>query len=243
MATLARTPLLTILDSLAAGARVFADAMGTGAEAGTVSRGAANNVATLLANIDIDVAGLMPAFSIRADLVLTSALARTLGGRSLMTALDAHYGGAGGLNQALQAFALRVHPDLRTLGIQIDAENAFPPATQTLGEATVTGSGAVSYSVGETVDTGLYAKANCVLRTAHLIGAVTIVAHCVMTTREGGSATQIVTVPSGTASGTTFDIGTHGTDLYIGCSAVTITGGTAGETFTIDTEVEREVAL
>jgi hypothetical protein len=237
------TPLRTILDSLAKGVQLFAAAVGSGSEANTVSKGATNNVATLLEYIDDDVAGLVPAFSRRSELAITETLARTLAGASIMTALDRHYGGTGGLNRQLQAFGLRVHPDLRTLGIQIDADNAFPPAVVPFGSATVTGSGAATYVVASQVDTTLYAKANVVLRTTHTIGAAAIVATCTMQKRDGTTENKVVTVPALTASGVSIDIGTHGTDLYIGCSAVTITGGTAGETFTIETEVERTVAL
>jgi hypothetical protein len=245
VATLAITPLLTILDSLAKAVQIFAAAVGaSGSDVSTVSEGAANNVVTLADAVasSNDVAALVKEFQERATLVTTDALARTLQGERVQVALDAHYGGTGGLNRFLTAQGKRVHPDLRRLGIQVDAVNAFPPAIVTLATFAVTGAATGTLTPGSDVDTGLYGKANTVVRTTTAIGSTTTVT-LTMKKLDGTTEQQLVTLPSGTASGVEFDIGTHGTDLYVGVSAIAVAGGTAGNGFAVRTEVERAIAL
>lgn len=244
MATLAVVTLLTVLDSLAKGIQLFEAGIGVStSEPDTLAKGAANNVATLVDLADADVAGLVQAFASRADLVIAPALYRALQGERLLSALDAHYGGAGGLNATLTTAGKRVHPDVRKIGIQLDAVNAFPPEVVSLASFTVTGAGAGTYTAGTPVDRSLYGKANCVVRTATLIGATPIDVTCTMQKIDGTTESKVVTIGAGTASGTSVDIGTHDTDMYVACTLITITGGSAGESFTVRTEVERTVTL
>ncbi len=244
MAVLAAASLLVVLDSLAKGVALFEAGVGlTTSVASTVAKGAANNVTTLVDVGDADLAALITEFDRRTALVIASALYRTLNGERLLAALDVHYGGTGSLNRYLTTQDKRVHPDLRKIGMQIDGINAFAPALVSLATFTVTGDGAGTYVDVASVDGNLYGKANCVLRATTLIGVATIEATLTMDLIDGTTESKAVSIPNGTASGTEFDIGTHDTDMYVGCSAISITGGTADDAFEIRTKVERTLVL
>lgn len=244
MATLAVATLLTVLDSIAKGVELFEAGIGVStSDANTLAKGAANNVATLVAVGDADVAGLISTLSRRAELVIAPRLYRALQGAPLMTALDAHYGSTGGLNQILRSNDRRVHPNVCKIGIAVDSINTFCPEAITLASFAVTGAGAGTLTPGSSIDTTQYGKANCILRTGTVIGATPIEATCTMRRIDGTTETKLVTVPGGTAADTDIDIGTHGTDMYIACTNITITGGSAGESFTVRTEVERTLTL
>lgn len=247
--SLSAADLLTVLDSVAKGVALFEGALGIlGSESNTVSKGAANNVATLQALADIAVQGdLAAVFRARAEATKAGALYRTLGGSAIQRALDKHYGDAtagGSLNAFLKAQDKRVHPDLRKIGFQIDAENAFAPtAVDPVASFAVTGSGAGSFSAGSDVDTTLYGKANMSVKTTTLIGAAPIIATLAMTKLDGSTESKQVTIPGATAQNTVIAIGTPGTDMYVGCSGISITGGTNGDGFKVVSVVERTVTL
>jgi hypothetical protein len=246
MATLAAASLVTILDSIAKGVQLFEAGVGIDVSvANTVAKGAANNVTTLVTALGAaqDVTALLLEFEARRALVVAGALYRTLQGERVQTAFDAHYGGTGGLNRFLATEGRRVHPDLRKIGIQLDAPNAFPPAIVTLGSFAVTGAGAGTFTLVGDVDQSLYGKANTVVRTTTVIGAVAIVATLTMKKADGTTVAKQVTIPNGSGSGVEVDIGVHGTDMYIGVTAISITGGTAGEGFEVRTEIERTLGL
>lgn len=244
MATLAVATLLTVLDSLAKGVQLFEGGIGVSTgDANTVAKGAANNVATLVAVADADLAELVMAFDRRQALVTASALYRTLQGPPLMTALDEHYGGVGGLNRVLRANNKRVHPNLTKIGLSIDSVNTFCPDVVTLATFAVTGSGAGTFSAGTDIDTTAYGPANAVVRATTLIGAAPVVATCTLRLIDGTSTTKVVTLPAGSPSGTEVAIGTPGTDMFVACTGITITGGTTGDAFSVRTAVERTLTL
>lgn len=246
MSRLAVTPLLAILDSLAKGAEILDSALGEDSgDAGSVAAGAANNLATLFDQVDDadEIPQLIGAFDRRRALVTATALLPALQGARIGQALDTHYGGTGSLVRFLAQQDARVHPDLRRIGISIDAPQAFPPAVVALGTFAVSGAGAGTFTVGDAIDRAHYGKANVVVRTTSLIGAAAIVATLTLTRIDGTSTTQDVTIPGGTVSGDDIDVGVHGTDMFVACTLVTITGGTAGDAFAVRTEVERVLAL
>lgn len=246
MATLRAVALLAILDSLAAQAQVVRDAIGASdVDTGSVAEGAANTLATLFEEIsdDNDLGGLILAAQRRQADITADRLYRALQGERMQVALDAHYGGTGSLNRFLTDENARAHPDVRLLGIQIDAVNAFAPARVTLGAFAVSGSGAGTYTADDAVDTSLYGNANLVVRTTSGIGGASITATLTLRRFDGSTTTKAVTIPGGTASGVRIDVGTHGTDMAVACTAVSITGGTSGDAFVVETEVERAVAL
>jgi hypothetical protein len=246
---LAVTPLLTVLDSIAKGVELFENAVGIlGSESTTVGLGAANNVATLIAIADDDVqADLVAAFRARAANVLAGVLYGALGGANVQRVLNAHFGASGGggsLNAFLTTSDKRVHPNLRKIGMQIDSVNAFcPTAVDPVAGFAVSGSGAGTFTAGSDIDTSLYGKAKMVVHTTTAIGASTITATLTMKKIDGTTTSKVVTIPNGTAINTDIAIGTPGTDLYVGCSAIAITGGTSGEGFKVVSQVERTIAL
>lgn len=244
---LALATLLSLLDSIAKQVDLFDAAIGlTGAEANTVSKGAANNVATLQAVADASVqADLMPAFRARAEAVKAGALERVLGGAAIQRVLGAHYGAAaGGLNQYLQQQDARVHPNLRKVGFQIDPANAFTPtAVDPVALFAVGGSGVGTYTAGADVDTEQYGKAAMRIRTTSVIGAAAIVATLTMKRADGSTESKVLNIGAGTSSGVEAAIGTPGTDLYIGCTGISISGGTTGDGFKVVSVVERTITL
>ncbi len=246
MAELALSPLLTLLDSVAKQVEVCAGAFGTGSEAGTVSLGAANNVATLQAIADVQVqADLSAVVRQRAVLMTTTLAALMLYGPPLQRALDRHYGTTyGSLGRFLEAQDARVHPALRTIGFQIDPLRAFcPTVVDPVATFVLSGPGAGTFTAGTAIDTTQYGKARMVLETETLIGASTLTVSCAMRKENGTQETKVVTVPSGTASGTTFSIGSAGVDLYVACVGLTVAGGTAADAVTVKSQIERVVAL
>lgn len=243
---LALATLLTVLDSIAKGVALFEAAVGTGSEADTLSKGAANNVTTLQSVADSQVqADLMTAFRARAEAMKSASLDRVLGGAAIQRVLSKHYGeSAAGLNQYLKTNDSRVHPNLTDIGFQIDPENVFAPAAvDPVASFAVTGAGAGTFAAGSSIDTTLYGKANMKVKTTSLIGASTITATVTMTKIDGSSESKQVTIPNSTAANTEFNVGTPGTDMYIGCTAIAITGGTNGDAFKVISAVERTIAL
>lgn len=246
MAELSLSSLLTLLDSVAAQVIVCEAAFGTGSESGTVSLGAANNVSSLQAIADLQVqADLAAVVRQRAALVKSSVVDLALYGPPLQRALDKHYGATyGGLGRFLEAQGARVHPVLRNIGFQIDPLRAFcPTVIDPVASFALTGPGAGSFTAGSAVDTALYGKARMVLETTSAIGGVTITVSLAMRKENGTQETKVVSVPSGTASGVTFSVGTSGVDLYVACLSITVSGGTAADAFKVKSQIERVVAL
>jgi hypothetical protein len=247
MAELALSPLLTLLDSVAKQVEVCEGAFGLlGTETGTVSKGAANNVATIQAIADVQVqADLSAVVRQRASLVLAGVIGQALYGPPLQRALDRHYGATvGSLGRFLETQDARVHPLLRSVGFQIDPLRAFcPVVVDPVASFTLTGAGAGTFTAGTPIDTTQYGKARMVLEAETLIGASPITVSCAMRKENGTQETKVVTVPAGTASGTTFSIGTAGVDLYVACLSITVAGGTAADAVTVKSQIERVIAL
>lgn len=243
--SLALATVLTVLDSVAKGVEVFEAAVGTGSESGTVSKGAANNVATLQAVSDSVVqADLMAVFVARAANVQQSALERGLIGPIVQRALDRHYGDSNGsLNAFLTTQDARVSSLLRNIGFQIDARNAFGPTViDPMATFLVSGSGAGAFALVAAIDDTTYGKAHLKVKTTTLIGGAAIAATLTLTKADGSSEAQVVNITGGSASGTEFDVGAAG-DRYLACTNITITGGTAADGFKVISTIERVLAL
>lgn len=242
---LALATLLVVLDSIAKGVEVLETAAGTGAEAGTVSKGAANNVTTLLAEADSAVqADLMAVFVGRATMVKQAVIERALVGGPVQRALDRHYGEAfGSLNDFLKNQDARVHPLLRNVGFQIDAPNAFcPTAIDPVASFLVTGSGAGTFTAGTSVDESNYGKAHFKVRTTSVIGAAAIAATLTLRKADGSTENKVVNIAGLTGSGVEFDVGVAA-DRYLACTNISITGGTASDAFKVLSTIERTIAL
>lgn len=246
MATLTISALLTLLDSIAAGVARFESGIGvSGSVANTTAKGAANNVATLLAVADATVeTDLLSVFGARAAAVVAASLYGALYGAALQRALDRHYGSVAGLNAALATAGVRVHPDLRKIGFQIDAPNAFcATVVDPVASYVVTGAGAGTFTAGSDLDTTVYGKANLSVVVTHAIGGVNLVATLSLKRIEGTRETRTVTMPALSLIGASVAIGTPGADMYVGVTSVTVAGGTAGDAFKVVSGIERTVAL
>lgn len=242
---LALATLLTLLDSMAKQVEVLEGAVGTGSQAGTVSKGATNNVTTLQALADSAVlADLMAPFVARAASVQQAVVERALVGAPIQRALDRHYGTSdGSLNDFLRNQDARVHPLLRNIGFQIDPRNAFmPTAIDPVATFAVTGAGAGTFTAVAGVDEALYGQVHFKVRTTGVIGGAAIAATLTLTKADGSSEQKVVNIADGTGSGVELDVGLA-TDRYLACTNISITGGTAGDTFKIISTVERTIAL
>lgn len=143
------------------------------------------------------------------------------------------------LNAWLTADGTRVHPDFkRACNPNISAVNTFPPVT-VLGTYAVSGSGAGALTDGDAVNTTLFGGAQIELEvTGGAIGAASITVTVVGTTASGSSITKTGTIDSGALVGAKFDVGI-GSDRYVDVTSVTITGGTTGDAFKIQTKLDR----
>ena len=74
--------------------------------------------------------------------------------------------------------------------------------------------------------------------TGGTIGAASITVTVVGTTASGSSITKTGTITNGSEVGAKFDVGI-GTDRYVDVTSVTITGGTTGDAFQIQTKLDR----
>lgn len=243
MGSLALNPLLTLLDSVAQQTVMFETALGTGSEADTVSKGAANNVNTIEAIADSDVQrDLMPSFASRAEYVKQTHLARALAGGPLQHAIDRHYGSVAGLNAFLKTNDARVHPALTRIGFQIDVENQFAPSVLDLATFAVTAAAEGTFTTLTTLETQGYGKAHLQLRATADIGAAAIVVTLSLRKADGSNEEQVVTIPAGTDEDDTIDVGIS-SDRYLEVLGISITGGTAADGFAVQTVIERAIAL
>lgn len=244
MGVISATVLTTLLDSLASGKLIFDAGMGTlGTEANTVSKAANNDLTTLAAVADNDVqADLALMFRTRAGGVVAGSLYSSLGAYNLWWAIDRH---VSGLDTFLRTNNVRVSQALQALGFPLSAEQILPPSVNPMATYAVTGSGAGTYSHVADVDTSAYGRAWLQLVTTSVIGAAAIVVTVTGLQFDGVTPTSVsATIPSGSSSGATVNIGTLGTqaDSYDSVTGISITGGTSGDTFKVVSRVERAIS-
>lgn len=153
------------------------------------------------------------------------------------SAVIAHLGSD--LNAWLLADGTRVLPDFKlACNPNISAANTCPPVT-VLGTYAVSGSGAGTFTDGDAVDTTLFGGAQLELEvTDGTIGGASITVTVVGTTASGSSITKTGSITNGSLVGTKADVGI-GTDQYVDVTSVTITGGTNGDAFRIQTKLDR----
>lgn len=229
MGQLSVNTFLTLADSLAKQAALL--------KAGfdSFAAGTANNTATLLAAADIDVeADLAPAF--RRVPQSAAAIAPVFYQR--LTALDMHLGGIGYFLADANA---RVAPEFRDLLWRVPPAQVFPPTTQ-VAHFTVTGSGAGTFTHDGAIDTTQFGPAAVELVATDQIGAAAINVTLTLTKLDGTSAVKTATIPANSANGTVVQVD-GGAVAYTDCTAITITGGTGGDSFKVATVLERVIAL
>lgn len=145
------------------------------------------------------------------------------------------------LNTWLTAGALRVHHLFRRGGnTTIQPVNVFPPATS-LGSMAVTGSGSGTFADGQAVSTSLYGGAQIELEvTGNPIGAADIVATVACIFAGGTTDTRSGTIPSGSIVGFKLELGTA-SDRIVNITGITLTGGTNGDAFRVQTIEDRSL--
>jgi hypothetical protein len=233
---------LALLDSIAKQREILDGALGTPSAASTVRKGIqdnANRVKALSSIEELDEL-LMP-FHRPVGYVLTDRIMADAAGESIR-ALNGH---AGGLDNFLSTNDSRVHEYAalvaRNVGYFISASRVMAPQTD-VATFDVTGAGAGTFTDTGSVDTNKYGKAPFVLETTVAIGATQIDATLTMVKLDGTTENKVVSIPASSANGTVIDIGVAG-DMYIDCSGITITGGSAGDAFKVRSKLERTIAL
>jgi hypothetical protein len=219
------------------------------------------NVATGLTNAVSDIQSYDDDPDLQVDLLAdTRAVAKALasGGaaytalvaqlRSLLTAVQRQIGANGGtsIDRFCTDNAVRVSSSFRdlcaALGVTVSAANVFKATKQTLATETVTGAGAGTFSGTGSLDTSLYGPLACEVECLTAIGVTPIVATLTMVKADATTQAKTVTLTASSLINSLFAVGTS-TDLYVDCSAVTFTGGTAAEQFRVQTKILRSPSL
>lgn len=241
---LAAGTLIVLLDSLAREVVVLDGALGSdGTDPATISGLAATSRDTLAVIDDASIQNdLTPIFSRRAALVRSSVLYPALNGLMVARALDQHFGGNGSLNRFLTENDLRVHPNVRKLGVQIDSRNVFRE-TELDPVARYEGSGAGTgdFMAGSDVDTAEYGEVAMEV-VVEVMGASERVLRLTLKNFDGTTETRDVVLPAGAAAGTAFPVGAAG-DRFVGVAGIVTVGvgGNAGDRIRVRSIVERVI--
>lgn len=234
--------LLTVLDSLASEVVVLENAFGLdGTVAGTIS-GKASAISNLLAAIDdLSVQRDLTAITARVAALLTATVFYpALNGLTLARAFDAHYGGNGALNRFLTDNDLRVHPNLRKMGIQIDSRNVFrDTALDPVARYEGTGAGAGVFLAGSDIDTAQFGEAGLEV-VVEVMGAIGRTLRLTLKNYDGTTELRDVIVAGNAAANSVLPVGA-GVDRYIGVADIVTTGGggTAADRFRVRSKIER----
>jgi hypothetical protein len=241
---LAGAVLLTVLDSLASEVTQLEDVFGIdGTDPNTIA-GKASAARDLLAALDDATVqrDVTIVFARRPPLVIASSLYPSLQGLMIARALDAHYGGNGSLNRFLTDNDLRVSPNLRKIGIQIDSRNVFrdtalDPVARYEGE----GAGTGTFIAGSDIDTSLYGEAALEV-VVEAMGAVARTLRLSLKNFDGTIELRDVAIPGNAALNAAFPVGAAN-DRFVGVTNIITTGGggTAADLFRVRSKVERGI--
>lgn len=148
------------------------------------------------------------------------------------------------VNAWLATSGLRVHHLFRRGGnSSLSPVNVFPPVT-VMGTFAVTGSGTGTWTedpdTNGKVDTRMYADAQLeVMVINQPIGAADITVSITGTDFDGNAqGPHVAVIPSGSIVGTKVDVDLS-TDRFATVTLVTITGGTSGDNFQVQTKEDR----
>lgn len=243
MATISVTNFKTITDKIAGAYVAWQNGAGTATPAsGTAGYKLGEVVSSILALDDVkqELDLLGPANS--TYLAALAPASAPVAFRNLILGIRNH---VSNINTYCSTNDVRVAPEFREIsnlisGGLVTNANTFTNTVDPIGLWTA-GGGVGTYTEVATVDTTLYSwKANLKIITTATIGASTITA--TLTCLTGGSTATVekaVQIPASTGMGQTIDIGTEGTDMYQGVTAVTASGMTDGDSFKIIAVRER----
>lgn len=241
MATLPIATFQTLTDSIAAQYKALRDAFGATGTAGTAQYGADQNRTRIAALNDVQqTIDLMVTANLAVDtLDRTKWLPGLFSG--IINALRNHVGG--NFDTYMAANDARVAPEFRDVAPAgwVATANVFPPVVDPIASYTVTGATTGTFTAGSAIDTTQYGKAAFEVAVTSNIGAGTVTATLTLTQADGSSTTRVVTITSGATAGSAFAVGS-GSDRFVNCTAIAITGGTSGA-FKVRSKLERTIAM
>jgi hypothetical protein len=229
-------------DEYCKGVKVLITALGDEDTEGTAIHYAAN-VRDMVTALDQPDEAQLTADLIDPAIAVVAALAREAAIGSFYAAFNqgmrAHLGSD--LNTWLAADGTRVNSYWKRAGdTSLLPVNCCPPVT-VLGAYAVSGSGTGTLTDGAAVDTVKYGGAQIQLRvTGQQIGAASIDVSVTCTTASGSTVTRTGTITNGSEVDTLVELGTAA-DRIVDITAVTISGGTAGDDFQIETMEDRTI--
>ena len=232
MATISSANFLIETKRIAAMVDLLDAACGTGSQTNTVSKGAANAEAAILALGDADqVAALLPG----ADRLAAATMQANYYGalRDWIFQLDAH---VSGINDFCSDNAIYVHHNLRTVESKILPRWVFPPVTELASSSRATGTW-TDVEETNTIDTDSYGAALIEFLTTAAIGVADIDVTIVGENYDGETVQTSGTIPASTSDATVVAIA--GSVRFTKITAITVTGGTDGDAFKIQTKFDR----
>jgi len=252
---------LDLIDSMVAQSIEFAKKLGTGVEAASASLGAQNNINRIKANADSDVQlALLKAFKKQMVKVTTHPNAFE-GFYTSAKALKNHLGNIGHyLEENLQRAPFQFKTMVELFAIEkIKSESIFSPVISNMGEITIDdvdppgGGGATSTFVdGNAINIRHYYASNLVLHKTTASSGVgdPFTITVTLTKWDMTSEDKDVAVDGLHIINLEYDIGTHGTDMYIDITDMIIKVGaepvnanTINQKWKGMSELERSVAL
>lgn len=239
MAVLSNTNIKNFTDKLAAIMTELDTDLGSGSEASTPSKTAAELLTAVLALGD---QRQIDALTVGAKYTASRAKASKNYKMAfpLLNAIDLH---VGGLSDYALAQDFRLHHKIKQI-FSGDPKMFFAPETLIGSYAVVdaeTNSGTLTPG---TSLAGHYGKSNLVVEVVNqTLGAADLVLTLTCVKQDLTTETKVVTVTANSIVGASFDVATHGTHMYVNVSAVTFTGGTDGDDVEIRSEPERTATL
>ena len=238
MATLTLVQFQDVADSLSAAYDRLVAANATTA-ANDVRTGAANNQTRVVALAPDLIEALIPGVNTAAaQAVALTKAAATIFGDAVRALNRADVLGHAGTDAFLTALGGTVLPSYAALYKAVLGAQAIAPANiagpqTTFGAFTLTAAGAGTFSgTGGPIDTATHGPAQAEVVTTTAIGAAAITATLTMLRADNTTASRTVTIPAATANGAALAIGAT-TDRYVDVSNITVTGGTAGDAFSV----------
>ena len=236
MGTLATADALAALDIIAAMSVCLNTAYGTGVEADSISKGAVDisGDITTAAAADLEISTALggAVADLVASTLTTNADSSPLG--TFIRKIELHEGGD--INDWLDTAGEKVQPQFSLYGIypRLQAVNICPPATAMGTYAKTTG----VFTDGSAIDTDLYGGGKLEVKaTGGAIGIADLVLTITYEDDDGNTESLPVTIPSGTLEDAV--VAVPNCPYVVDVTACTHTGGTDGDTVTIQTKLDR----
>ena len=242
--------LLAMADSLGVQFDRIAAAFGTGTEAGSISKAATTNIARVQTiasptggDDPLTAADLLPGELQHREALKTGAQSLYDLLKFSVTNLVNHLRSRGdsshnSLDLMATANSARFSPSFarlaRALGITLSSRNVYPPVTL-LGSFSVSGAGAGTYTDAGGIDTTLYGGSDIEAEATAACSNITITAVGV---DVDGATVNCAGLLNG-ATGTKVNLTSANGKKIVDINSATISGGSAGNTFKIQTKLDR----